>query len=404
MKSACRRARDVLTASTEVPEVVDSGTPEPAPVATPSIPDIPGHGASEAAEQFPRIAMLVESLLDGGLEKVVIDVSGQFLKQGIACPILVAGSTGRAAHLAKSAGCDVRAFEGDLSRLASAVREDACEILLVHHCYGPVEPLSRQGVKLVEVIHNAYSWQRDQPHIAELRRKHISRFVAVSDFVRDYSLSALSIAGRIRVIENGLSRHGLIRPSLDKLCLHRKATLDRPLLVHLANAHPQKNHVAILRAFEDILDEYPGARLEMAGVIDDETVVGRRVRSEIEQRGLNGHVRCAGALGPREVSRLLADAHVGLLPSAFEGFSIASLEYAYFGLPTILSDTGAARRLSDRYGHVVIADAVCHSPRGAGTGASRTSGTRSGTVHDRRNRRGHTQGSRHLRPAAGQGP
>ena len=71
---------------------------------------------------------------------------------------------------------------------------------------------------------------------------------------------------------------------------------------------------------------------------------------------------CVGPLGRRELSRLLADAHIGLLPSMFEGFSIASLEYAYFGLPTIFSDTGAARRLTMRYGHAIIADTAALPP------------------------------------------
>ena len=60
-----------------------------------------------------------------------------------------------------------------------------------------------------------------------------------------------------------------------------------------------------------------------------------------------------------------------MLPSGFEGFSVGSLEYAYFGLPTVLSDTGAARRLADRYGHVVVAEGTA-CPPGDYAGAHRT--------------------------------
>ena len=324
---------------------------------------IPGDPLPERDQTCPSVAMLVPDLHDGGLEKVVVDLANQLMKQGIGCPILVAESTGRMAKLAENLGCSVQAFGGDDAKLVSAVREGGFKAIITHNCYEPLEQLSKVDVKIIEVIHNAYYWQRNLPYFSELRARCVDRFVAVSDFVRDYALTALSVpAERIRVIENGLSRYGLIRPALRQLSRRRATTVDRPLLVHLANAHPVKNHVAVLRAFECVLADRPGASLVLAGVIDDTTDTGRHVRAEIESRNLHGRVRCVGPLGRRELSRLLADAHIGLLPSMFEGFSIASLEYAYFGLPTIFSDTGAARRLTMRYGHAIIADTAALPP------------------------------------------
>ena len=360
LKSACRRSREVVASRyRRTPPPASTGAVASESTATLPAPPAPEIGQLHGKERCPRVAMLVQDFHDGGVEKVAIDVARQFVVQGIDCPIMVAGSAGRAARLAEDAGCKVRVFDGDHARLVSEAGNDGIEVLFVHHCYEPLERLSSRGVKLVEVLHNAYSWQRELPHLANLRSQCVCGFIAVSDFVRDYAISALSVSeDRIRVIENGLSRHGLIRPPLGKLSERRKSTVDRPCLLHLANAHPQKNHVAILRAFEELLGEYADASLVLAGSIDDSSDLGRRVHAEIERRGLGNHVRCPGPLGRREVSRLLAEAHVGLLPSGFEGFSIASLEYAYFGLPTILSDTGAARRLASRYEHAVIADAT----------------------------------------------
>ena len=337
----------------------DSGIGDP-PSPVPKAPwdRRPGKGGP-----CPPVAMLVKDFYDGGLEKVVSDVAAQLMKQGVACSILVMGSGGRAARLAEEDDCRVREFGGDVAELVATVRKEGIGIVVSHHCHEPLEPLSRAGVKLVEVIHNSYYWQRGNVHLATLRARHVDRFIAVSDFVRDDALANLSVpADRIDTIENGLSRHGLIRPRLGALSRRRRTTADRPLMVHLANASPQKNHVAIVRAFDSILPDHPGARLVLAGVIDHMTDVGRRVRSEIESRGLQESVRCPGPLGRRELSRLLSDAHVGLLPSVVEGFSIGTLEYTYFGLPVVLSDTGAARRLSDRYGHVVVADAAAFKP------------------------------------------
>ena len=362
LASACRRTGTVIT--TGMPIVSRIRSRKAARASEVAIPAaaIPRDPLPERDQRCPRVAMLVRDFHDGGLEKVVFDLAKQFLRQGIVCPILVAGSAGRAAKQAEELGCRVQAFGGDAGELVSAVRENGIEVVITHHCYEPLEQLSMADVKLIEVIHNAYSWQRDLPSLSELRGRCVDRFVAVSDFVRDYALTALSVpTDRIRVIENGLSRYGLIRPAFRQLSRQRATTLNRPLLVHLANAHPQKNHVAVLRAFESVLAEHSGASLVLAGIIDDTTDTGRHVQAEIESRGLHDRVRCVGPLGRRELSRLLADAHIGLLPSIVEGFSIASLEYAYFGLPTVLSDTGAARHLIERYGHAVIADAAALS-------------------------------------------
>ena len=354
-----RRTRNAPATSTSVAPVAPPSS-APAPATPPAPATVP---AAEPETPCPPVAMLVQEFHDGGLERVVLDLTRQFVQQGMVAPVLVLGSGGRAATEAAALGCDVRTFDGDTAALVATAQDLGVRVVLAHHCYEPLERLSETGVRIVEVIHNAYHWQRDQPWFANLRSRCIGRFVAVSDFVGDYARSALLVApDRLRVIENGLSRQGLIRPLLPTLTRRRKATVASPVLAHLAHAHPQKNHVALLRAFERLLQDRPDATLVLAGVIDASTDVGRRVETEIDALGVNGRVRCTGPLDRRAVSHLLADAHVGLLPSGFEGFSIGSLEYAYFGLPTVLSDTGAARRLGDRYGHVAVAEGAACPP------------------------------------------
>ena len=353
-------------AAAPLPATAAAPAGSPATAAAPSAAVAPP-AATEAApapeEPCPAVAMLVQSLHDGGLEKVVIDLAGQFRQQGIVTPVLVLGGGGRAAAEATALGCDVRTFDGDVPALVAAAQSLQVRAVLTHHCYEPLERLAQAGIEIIEVIHNVYHWQRDKPYFADLRADCIGRFVAVSDFVADYARDALRVpADRLHVIENGLSRHGLIRPPLSRLSQRRRETIDRPVLAHLANAHPQKNHIALLRAFGRFLQVCPNATLVLAGVIDASTEVGRRVQAELDSLGLDGRVRCTGPLDRRAVSHLLARAHIGLLPSGFEGFSIGSLEYAYFGLPTVLSDTGAARRLADRYGHVVVAEGAACPP------------------------------------------
>ncbi len=306
------------------------------------------------------LGMLVRDFDTGGLEKVVTDLALQFQDRGFQCPIFVANGGGLAQEHAASLGCEVFVFNGNITALVAEVRRRGVRCVLAHHCYEGIEELSNARVRIVEVIHNAYHWQRDLDALAELRRSHIAECICVSDFVAAYTQQFLGVApSRIRTIENGLAREGLIRPPLEILAERRRKA--PPLLLHLANAHSQKNHIAIIRAFHKLRGDFPGVRLALVGSVDQTTGVGRAALDEIDRKGLNGQVDIHGSLGRLDLSRLLSRAHVGLLPSGVEGFSIASLEFTYFGMPLTLSKTGAYKWLAERYGHVAIAEDIALS-------------------------------------------
>ncbi|MBB4016044.1 ubiquinone/menaquinone biosynthesis C-methylase UbiE/glycosyltransferase involved in cell wall biosynthesis [Chelatococcus caeni] len=316
-----------------------------------------------AITSHPPFAMLVKDFHDGGLEKVVIDLTRQFARQGISCPILVSGSAGRAATAAIELGCDVRVFNGDVDKMEACARDLGLTVIFSHHCYEGWDRLTAGGHRIVEVIHNAYHWQQNDAWLADLRARYVSGYIAVSEFVQNYSAARLSIPAKdISVIENGLSREGLIRPPLARVVTERRATIGRPLLVHVANAHPQKNHLAILDAFDIVRRSHPAAELAFAGVIDQASDLGRALVDRIAAGDMADSVQFTGSLSRRDLSRLLTRAHVGLLPSMLEGFSIASLEYTYFGLPAVLSTTGAAQRLADGYHHIALAPHAALSP------------------------------------------
>ncbi|KLO59490.1 hypothetical protein AA671_07975 [Delftia tsuruhatensis] len=101
----------------------------------------------------------------------------------------------------------------------------------------------------------------------------------------------------------------------------------------------------------------------MAGSMDGYPDIFSKLNEDIERLGVSGSVTLAGALSRRDLSKLMASAHVGILPSVLEGFSIATLELSFFGLPAILSATGAAQELQEAYGHVHIAQACALSQK-----------------------------------------
>lgn len=313
-------------------------------------------GASVPGANGRVIAMLVDTFTDGGMERVTIDLCRSLRRKGYVPLILVVASAGRSAQEARAHGLTVEEFGGSPSRVAAWLTGARPSLVFAHHCYFELQQFKAAGVPIVEVLHNAYFWQVGEAYVARQRRSNVDAFVAVSDFVRDYAICHLGVpANDITTIPNGLDVAGLVRPPLDLLIERRLQTLQTPQLVFVANLHPQKNHRGVVCAFSRVLQRYPAAKLKIAGTLDGNEALRRRIEADVLSLGIQPSVDFLGPLNRRQLSRLLTDAHVGLLPTYAEGFSIVTLEYAFFALPSVLSDTGAACWLERTYGHTLLA-------------------------------------------------
>jgi glycosyltransferase involved in cell wall biosynthesis len=304
-------------------------------------------------------AMYVSDFYDGGLEKVVLDLAVGLSARGKSCAIIVKGESGRAGEAARKMGINVVEFKGDAAAIRRFILEHRIARLITHHCYDFLEEIAATGVTIDEVIHNAYHWQRGNQALCRLRNQFIANCISVSEFVNSYAITELKVnPGKLRIIHNGLAREGLIRPPVALMKQRRKETFSDPVFVMLANEHLQKNHLAVLHAMKEISANFPAVKLYMCGVIEESTDLGRTIRATAEKLKLSESVEFTGPLDREGVSRLLSRAHIALLPTTMEGFSIASLEYCYFGLPMILSNTGASVTFENAYASVILASDV----------------------------------------------
>ncbi len=309
------------------------------------------------------IYMLLDSFHDGGLERVVIDLCIKLRELGRLCSVLVATDGGRGTREAGLHGIEVVEFHNSQAALRQFISTARQGIVLAHHSYFSLARFHNARMPIVEVLHNAYYWQKGNDEITRAREEFISGFVAVSKFVKSFSVNELDISQhKVTVINNGLSNVDLIRPPLELLRSKRLQTIGEPVLLHVANLHVQKNHRLIVSAFADVRRIYPKARLIMAGSMDGDPKLYQLLLADIRRLGVEDSIELAGAVDRRKLSRLMASAHVGLLPSLHEGFSISTLEYAFFGLPSVLSATGAAEELKNLYGHIEIAEGCALSP------------------------------------------
>ena len=128
---------------------------------------------------------------------------------------------------------------------------------------------------------------------------------------------------------------------------------DEYLVVSLARHCLQKNTYGLVAAFDDFARTHRGAHLVIAGRNDDDRYY-RHVRRLHESLASRDRIHLRDHLP--EPRLLLAAADSFVLDSFFEGWSLASMEALFAGVPVVSSDVGGAReQVGDdtRRGYVV---------------------------------------------------
>jgi N-acetyl-alpha-D-glucosaminyl L-malate synthase BshA len=160
------------------------------------------------------------------------------------------------------------------------------------------------------------------------------RVTAVSQSLRESTLTELGVTSDIRVIPNFLDcavHRRLPRPDLRKRFTGGRD--DTHLVIHVSNFRPVKRTDAVLAVFDRIRRRVP-ARLLMVGDGPEQGSAYRLSR----ELGIASLVDFLGA--QEEVLPLLSIADVFLLPSAQESFGLAALEAMACEVPVVASRVG----------------------------------------------------------------
>lgn len=137
---------------------------------------------------------------------------------------------------------------------------------------------------------------------------------------------------------------------------------DVPVLGHVGNYMPVKNHALMIEAFAKVRKKYPDSRLIFVGDGDLREQMERRIR-ELE---LGDSVILTGVRN--DIPDVLQAMDLFLFPSLYEGMPIALVEAQTAGLPCVISDavtpdvcvTDPILRVSPDAGAEGFADAVIH--------------------------------------------
>jgi len=111
---------------------------------------------------------------------------------------------------------------------------------------------------------------------------------------------------------------------------------DPPRLLCVGRLVPEKGFDEAVTAFATVVDQFPTARLTIAGDGPER----QNLTKQIIELGLSGSIEFTGNLAPDKVLHLIDQATLVLVPSRSEGFGLVALEAGMMGRPVVATRVG----------------------------------------------------------------
>lgn len=209
------------------------------------------------------------------------------------------------AHLSWPLGCRHALLAAKLARIPSVVATS--------HLCGSV-----QGIRFRSLKQYLHSWA-------------VERYIAVSNEVRKCLVADLGLPNaKINVIRNGIDLSPFERSAEVEFRAELGGTHSRFLVLTPARLHPQKGHDYLLEAASKV----PNAIFLLAGDGPDR----KRLENRAAELGIQDRVQFLGHR--RDITRLLANSDVFVLPSLYEGLPISVLEAMAAEKPVVATAIG----------------------------------------------------------------
>ena len=247
-------------------------------------------------------------------------------------------------------GVEVR--EADAAGARRWIEQWRPDVISAHHApYWALDIAQDLGVPYVDI---STACMICSTQTGVLRRAVVRRFraiVAVSELVRRQYLAGNPEfpSNQIVTIPNGVDRQQ--HSAHDRETIRSRLGLtDEYLFVSLARHSLQKNSYGLVTAFGELARHQPNAHLVIAGRLDEDPYYRQVLR--LRQGCAYENLPCRDRIHMRgntaAPAALLAAADGFVLDSFFEGWSLASMEALFAGVPSVLSEVGGAReQISD---------------------------------------------------------
>jgi glycosyltransferase involved in cell wall biosynthesis len=119
-----------------------------------------------------------------------------------------------------------------------------------------------------------------------------------------------------------------------------------PFILTVGDLQPRKNHVGLIRAFEDLIRSHPQLPHHLL-IVGKETWYAPTVRSAAKKSQVADRIHFTGFVDDEELRRLYGACDLFVYPSFYEGFGLPILEAMACGRAVACSNTSAMPEVAD---------------------------------------------------------
>jgi glycosyltransferase involved in cell wall biosynthesis len=303
------------------------------------------------------VLVQVDNFLSGGLENVVLDLNETLIQSGLQVVLLVQGEAGVAVERAKRKGMAVHISRFAPDSYAELLSKALPKLIFSHYSIKGASICAKMNIPLVQIIHNTYMWfSEEEAADFAVAARYTTIFVAVSDFVKNYSVQRLGVPDeKCLVIPNGidLDKFRNLDVAATSNSLRPKFGLldDDFVFLSVGAVNHQKNHLGTIKAFCSVMPVCPKAKLVILGPLYEQQLFDN-MQKYIFEHELGSQIIYAGTSTNPQDYYAMADAFVSA--AFFEGGQLSLLEAVAANLPIITAEIGFATHFKDRKGFAVI--------------------------------------------------
>jgi O-antigen biosynthesis protein len=306
-----------------------------------------------------RVLLQVDNFTQGGLEQAVIDLAVCLQNNHFQVYLLVLGERGESVSKLEETGVAVLTLPDDrrVDLYRCLLTEKQIDLVNAHYSLFGAETAAALNIPFVQTIHNSYVWLSTERKNSFVEcDSFTTAYVCVSHNAAFYSDVRLQLPpAKMVIIPNGIdaSRFEAAPPVTERQRMREELGLmpDDYVFLNVASIYPPKAQRFAVQALARVRLSHPNAKLVLVGRTLDEHYE-ELIKKDIESGGLTHAVIFVGYRENIIPFYWMADAF--LLPSFWEGWSLALAEALYAHLPTVATDVGAARELLSHPAHRII--------------------------------------------------
>lgn len=169
-----------------------------------------------------------------------------------------------------------------------------------------------------------------------------ARILTPSEFSRNAIIRTYGVDGdRVVVVHNAVS--SLFRPMQRETAVHwvrQNNRIPAPFILTVGDLQPRKNHLGLIRAFEDLIRHHPHLPHHLV-MVGKETWFAHTVRRAAEKSAVADRMHFTGWVSDDDLRYFYGACDFFVFPSFYEGFGLPILEAMACGRAVACSNTSA---------------------------------------------------------------